>query len=185
MSDNRWKGFVVGVIGSAAGLFAMKKYWQHVAPKVEEQKVLADTSVYPENLNLDDVALKEKQYKEDESSTAALGRLAYKTITGKEPRSKETKEMLSYLTHWAYGLLQGGFYGAFRGKNGSHWLDLRGGMAHGAGLWLLGDETAVPALGLQSGPTAVSPAGHINRLGAHLAYGITTAATTQLLNKIL
>jgi hypothetical protein len=185
MSDNRWKGFIIGVIGSAAGLFAMKQYWQFVAPMVNEQKMLKGTDVYPESLNLNDIALTEKQYKEDESSTAALGRMAYRTITGKEPRSKETKEMLSYMTHWAYGLLQGGLYGAFRGNNGNHLLDLRGGMAHGACLWLLGDEAAVPALGLQSGPTAVSPAGHINRLGAHLAYGITTAANTQVLNKIL
>lgn len=182
--NNRWKGFVIGVVGSAAGLVAMNKYWQLVAPKVQEQEALSDTTIYPENVDLDDIALTEKHYKEDESSTAALGRMAYRSLTGKEPRSKEGKEILSYLTHWAYGLLQGGLYGAFRGNSGKL-LDFRGGAAHGAGLWLLGDETAVPMLGLQKGPTAVTPASHINRLGAHLAYGLTTAATTQLLSKFL
>jgi hypothetical protein len=181
---NRWKGFVIGVAASAAGLVAMKQYWQLVAPKVNEQAPLTGTDVYPEDVNLDDIAVSEKRYKEDESSTAALGRMVYKKMAGREPRSKEAKEMLSYLTHWVYGLLQGGLYGAFRGNSGKL-IDFKGGAVHGAGLWLLGDEVAVPMLGLQKGPTATSPAGHINRLGAHLAYGLTTAATTQLLNKLL
>jgi hypothetical protein len=186
MSDNRnrWKGFVIGMIGSAVGLLAMNKYWEVVAPKLKEQEQLNDENIYPENLDLDDIAVTEQQYREDESSTAALGRIIYRQLTGKEPRSKETKEALSNLVHWGYGILQGGLYGAFRGDS-RKLLDITGGAAFATGLWLLGDEVAVPMLGLQSGPTTVSPAGHLNRWGAHLAYGLTTAATTQLLDKLL
>lgn len=181
---NRWKGFVIGMVSSAVGLMAMQKYWQTVAPKLETNSKLDDENIYPENVDLDNIAVTEKHYREDESSTAALGRMAYRWITGKEPRSKEGQEMLSYLVHWGYGILQGGLYGAFRGGNGKV-LDLWGGAVHASGLWLLGDEVAVPMLGLQAGPTAVSPADHINRWGAHMAYGLTTAATTQLLSRIL
>jgi hypothetical protein len=181
---NRWKGFVIGMLGSTVGLLAMQKYWQTVAPKLEANSKLDDKTVYPESVDLDNIAVTEKHYKEDESSTAALGRIAYRWMTGKEPRSKEGQEMLSYLVHWVYGILQGGLYGAFRGDKGKV-LDLWGGAVHANGLWLLGDEVAVPMLGLQAGPTAVSPASHINRWGAHMAYGLTTAATTQLLSRIL
>jgi hypothetical protein len=108
----------------------------------------------------------------------------YQSITGKEPETKETKELLSQLVHWGYGILQGGLYGAWRDGNGRH-PDLKSGAVFGTGLWLLGDELTVPALGLQSGPTAVPPQDHLNRLGAHLAYGLATAVTTRVLHKLL
>jgi hypothetical protein len=43
----------------------------------------------------------------------------------------------------------------------------------------------VPVLGLQSGPTAVPPVQHANRLGAHLAYGLATGIATGLLRRLL
>jgi hypothetical protein len=184
---NRWRGFFIGMAGSLAGLMAMRAYWQYVAPKIEETVDLGGKNAYPQQADLDNISVVGQQHKEEESSTAALGRMLYQTLTGKEPRSKETKELLSYLVHWGYGLLQGGMYGAMRGANDrgkKHGLDLMGGTAFATGLWLLGDEVAVPMLGLQEGPTAVSPTAHINRLGAHLAYGLATATTTRLLSKV-
>jgi hypothetical protein len=177
---------MIGMIGGAAGLLAMQAYWQKVAPQIKENVNLGGTEAYPPAADLDDISVAGQQHQEDESSTAALGRMIYHAVTGKEPESEETKEQLSNLVHWGYGLLQGGLYGAMRAGNGhSRGLDLLGGAVHATGLWLLGDETAVPLLGLQKGPTAVRPVTHINRYGAHLAYGLTTAATTQLLEKIL
>lgn len=182
---NRWKGFLIGMIGGAVGVLAMDAYMQKVAPLLKKVD-LGGTEVYPDAADLDDISLVGRQHQEDESSTAALGRMIYTAVTGKEPKSKETKETLSNLVHWGYGLLQGGLYGAARASNGNgRGLDLLGGAVHATGLWLLGDETAMPLLGLQEGPTAVKPVGHVNRFGAHLVYGLTTAATTQLLEKIL
>ncbi len=90
------------------------------------------------------------------------------------------------MIHWLYGMVQGGMYGAMRGTNSkTHGLDLTGGAAFATGLWLLGDELAVPMLGLQGGPTTVTPADHVNRLGAHLAYGLATTAITRVLNRML
>lgn len=120
-------------------------------------------------------------YRPDESATAALGRIAYNAVEQREP-SKETKSELSNLVHWSYGILQGGLYGVSRGE--VEYGDVVGGMVLGAGLWLLGDELAVPLLGLQDGPTASPPSTHLNRLALHLTYGVATAATTQLLKRI-
>lgn len=170
--------------GSLAGLAAMRAYWQSIAPAVQENVDLGGTDVYPDPVDLDDVSLVGQQHEEQESATAALGRLVYHSVTGKTPETEETKQLLSYLVHWGYGILQGGLYGAWRAGNGRA-PDFRSGAAYATGLWLLGDEAAVPALGLQAGPTATAPKGHLNRLGAHLAYGLTTAVTSRLLHKLL
>jgi uncharacterized membrane protein YagU involved in acid resistance len=106
----------------------------------------------------------------------------YSQVAGKEPETQETKTMLSYLVHWGYGMFQGGLYVALRNDENS--LDLPGAAAYATGLWLFGDELAVPLLGLQPGPTAAPPVQHVNRLGAHLAYGLATSVTTSLLRRL-
>jgi len=184
-SPNRWKGFLIGAIGSVAGLMAMRLYWQLVAPKLREKVDLGGTNAYPQDADLDNISMVDRKPDSDESATAVVGNIAYQAVTHEEP-SEETSSKLSNLTHWGYGILQGGLYGAARAANGADkGLDLRGGAAHALGLWLLGDEVTVPMLGLQEGPTAVSPTDHLNRLGAHLAYGLATAATTQILNRVI
>jgi hypothetical protein len=180
---NRWQALVSGVFGAVAGLLAMRYYWQQVAPLLSEQGEGEAQPAYPAELQLDDISLFGKQYRDDESSTAALGRMAYKWLTGSEPQTDEAKSILSQLVHWGYGLSQGGVYGVMHADAG--FPDLSGGIGQGTLLWALGDELAVPLLGLQSGPTAVPPVQHANRLGAHLFYGVATAATTQLLRRLL
>ena len=76
-----------------------------------------------------------------------------------------------------------GGYGALQGPTSVP--DIQGGLALGIGLWFFGDELAMPLLGLADGPTAYPPALHAHGLGAHLAYGLATSATTQLLHRLL
>jgi hypothetical protein len=175
---SRKQSIVAGLVGSVAGLMVMRLYWQKVAPLVNEH--LSQEPIESDQLN--DISVVGKQYQKDESSTAALGRIAYEKVTGNEP-DDNTKEILSYATHWLFGLLQGGTFGGLqRGFGGP---DVVKGLIFGTALWLFGDETAVPALGLQKGPTAASPAQHVNRFGAHLAYGLGTAVAAQLLRRMM
>lgn len=60
-----------------------------------------------------------------------------------------------------------------------------GGLASGTGLWLLADELVVPLLSLAKGPTATPLPEHTHSLGAHLAYGVATSGTTQLLRRLI
>jgi hypothetical protein len=182
-APNPMTGFLLGAAGAVAGLTAMRVYWEHVAPAVEQ----APTRLPPSRKTpsgrgwghrLDDISLVGKQHREDESSTAALGRIAFEQATGREPDDR-TEERLSYGVHWGYGILMGGLYGLLRRR--ASFPDLAGGLFYSAGLWLFGDELALSLLGLQGGPTAASPPAHANRLGAHLAYGAATAAVTQAL----
>jgi hypothetical protein len=186
---NRWHGFVVGILGGAAGLLGMALYWRYVAPNLEEAAAGivpapdAEDEGQDEPGPLDDVSIPGPLYQGEESSTAALGRLVYQGVAGRPPRAKETRNLLSQLVHWGYGLLQGGLYGATRAS--ARGLDVEGGVVYAGLLWLIGDELVVPLLGLQAGPTAASPIAHVNRLGAHVAYGLATSAVTQTLKHVM
>jgi hypothetical protein len=196
-ATNRWKGFVAGMLGSVAGLLALRHYWARAAPIMQsvlepgqhkaagllERGERARALVPALHAMYDDVSIPGRQYQEGESSTDALGRMLFRAATGRPPRAEETRMRLSQPVHWGYGMLQGGMYGAARAT--ARGLDLGGGVVFGAGLWLVGDELVVPLLGLQGGPATVPPVQHINRLGAHLAYGAATAGTAQILRRLL
>ena len=174
---NRWRGFVLGVLGGAVGTMAMGGYWK-AATALTGQDPRAETRRDGPHA-LDSISLIGRHHAEDESSTAALGRILYAAVTGKAPRSEETTATLSYLTHYGYGSLQGGLYGAVAGGRG--WRDLSDGVAFGTALWLLGDELAVSLLGLADGPGKYPLRQHLHRWGAHVTYGLTTAVTTKAL----
>lgn len=90
--------------------------------------------------------------------------------------------MLSYIIHWLIGAVTSGVYGAAR--TGSGVPDIPGGAALGTALWLLGDEMAMPLVGLTGGPTAYPPELHVHSWGAHIAYGLASATTTQVLYRL-
>ena len=56
--------------------------------------------------------------------------------------------------------------------------------ALGVGLWLFGDEVVMPLSGLAKGPTAYPMELHAHAFGAHVAYGLATAAATQALQQL-
>ena len=170
------KALVLGAIGGAAGTLAMRLYWSAATALTGSDPRALTSNDSPHAL--DDISVAGTHHQEDEGSTAAAGRLAYEAATGEEP-SDETKETLSYTVHWGYGLAMGGLYGLVRGR--AEGADAAGGLVFGTALWLLGDELMVSLLGLAKGPTAFPPAQHAHRLGAHAAYGLTTAAVAQTL----
>jgi hypothetical protein len=131
---------------------------------------------------LGNIAIVSNPMEEGESSTETVGRVAYDTLTESPPRSKETQILFSRFVHWAYGTIQGGIYGAVRGREKPP--DLAGAGVFGAALWGV-SEVGLPALGLGKGPTAHPLEHHAASLGAHLLYGLTTASVVQLLRRWL
>jgi len=182
-----WKNFTVGLVGGAVGVLVMDLFRQHVSPMLMDQdngqgaNGNAREGQGGQERQRASLSLIGQHHRPDESATAALGRIMYQAVE-QQPPDQKTKSELSNLVHWSYGILQGGVYGVSRSEQA--YGDPLGGMAFGAGLWLLGDELAVPLLGLQDGPTASAPSTHLNRLALHLAYGFATAATTQLLKRL-
>ena len=181
--DNRWKGLLLGMLGGVAGVLAMGFYWKQVkAITGRDPRSAYDEDDVPDTEALDSVAVAGRHHKEGESSTAALGRILYQQATGKEP-PQETKTVLSYLIHWLISMQISGVYGAARTRSGVP--DLAGGLILGTALWLLGDEMLMPVAGLTEGPSAYPPELHAHGWGAHAAYGLTSAATTQLLYRLV
>lgn len=179
MSNNRdsalWKRTVAGMIGGAAGTAAMDFYMKAIRKAAGGRKSPGQPKEH-------DVSLIGRKHQEGEPATAALGRLAYESIARREP-DPETKTKLGEAVHWTYGVGQGALYGLVRGRAPK--ADLTGGLAYGAVLWLLGDEIALPLLGLAEGPKAYPAGLHAKAFGAHMVYGVATAATTQLAERVV
>lgn len=182
---NRWKGFVLGTLGGLAGTLAMGFYFQamsSLASGSDSSESGDDSGDRSHKWHaLDDISLIGKHYKDGEGSTQAVGRIAYQTLAGREPAS-ETKTAMSQIVHWSFGAANGALYGALRSDAG--FPDASGGALFGANVWLFASNLMVPMLGLSAGPAATPPKQHVNYLGAHIVYGLTTAATTQLLDRV-
>lgn len=177
-TPNRWQGLVLGALGGLAGTLAMGWYFKATSTLLPDAQEQDDASAATPGA-LDEIAVIGPWYEHGEGSTAAVGRLVYRCITGHDPRADETKTTLSELVHWSFGAAMGGLYGARRiAANGP---DTLGGLVFGASVWLFASELAVPLLGFAPGPTAQPAAKHALEFGAHLIYGATTATTTHAL----
>ena len=91
--------------------------------------------------------------------------------------------MAGPLVHYVYGTAIGALYGGFAAHNPTTALGF--GTGYGAAAWAMGDEMAVPALGLAKKPTEVPLATHAQELGAHLVYGATLEGVRRVVNKVL
>ncbi len=173
------KDILIGTAGGLAGTVAMNAYWKAVTkvsgtdPRTQTRHTNGQTT---------SIALLGVHHKEGESSTAALARLGFEAVENQEPAESQ-QETLSNLVHWTYGAAQGAMYEAVaRRLPGPRWVQ---GLAWGGGMWLVGDELAVPALGLAEGPKKFPVRQHAHRLGAHLTYGVAAALTTSALHRVL
>ncbi len=163
----------VGVIGGAIGLIAMEIIRSRTA-RLVKQREPEPTDVFATARSMSPFGV---HHEAGESATGALGRMAYEKIVGHEP-SGRAKNRLSWGIHIAYGLLAAAAYGVVAGDSRRV---LRDGVLFGSALWLLGDELAVPLLGLADKPTAYHPTHHLQSFAQHIGFGVGTATTTYLL----
>jgi putative membrane protein len=113
-----------------------------------------------------------------EEPAAATAQVVSRKLFEHELSSDETR-IAGPAVHYAYGSLVGALYGGVAELIPGVGAGL--GLPFGAALWLLGDEIAVPALGLGKCPTEIAPEQHADALASHFIYG----ATTDLLRRVL
>jgi hypothetical protein len=169
-----------GTLASVAGLVAMDLFtraMKNVGSGSEQRGGSREGE-----RGMDDISLVGRRAKEGEPATVAVGRIAYEKLRGEEP-SRERGAQLGWTVHWGYGLAVGGLFGLLERRLPVDGLSA--GLGYGAALWLLGDELAVPMLGLSKGPTAHPPRVHAQALGAHLVYGLATGAALSALERRL
>lgn len=158
------KGVLAGVIGGFIGTVMMTQF-QNVWSKASE--ALQSRTSTQEGQG------KQKQQgeQEDEDATMkAAGKIAH--VAGRQ-LSREQKKNLGPVVHYMFGTLQGALYGGVieltRTRGG-----LLPALTFGAGLFVVADEIAVPALGLSGKPTESPLSSHLYGLAAHLVYGLST-----------
>jgi hypothetical protein len=124
----------------------------------------------------------QKRGQEQSDATVATAEAISRNIFQHE-LTQEEKQVAGPAVHYAYGSLLGALYGGT-----AELFPIVGagfGLPFGFTLWLLGDEIAVPALGLGKGPTEVSPDVHADALASHFCYGITTDLLRRVLRHVL
>lgn len=92
--------------------------------------------------------------------------------------SEDEKKKAGPIVHCAYGAGIGALYGGLAQKKETTTSGF--GTAYGAAAWALGDEVAVPALGLGKKPTETPMSEHLQFLAAHLVYGVTLEGVRRL-----
>jgi len=93
------------------------------------------------------------------------------------------KKVAGPAVHYGYGSLVGGLYGGLAELLPV--VSVGMGMPFGFALWLLGDEIAVPALGLGKPVTETEPEVHADALSAHFMYGATMDLLRRFLRHVL
>ena len=90
-------------------------------------------------------------------------------------------ELVSNITHWAYGMLNGALYGIAAESLGQPrtWY----GIPFGAGVWVV-DYAVLPAAGLYKPIQDYDRETLAKDLSAHLVYGTTAAAALRLLSPL-
>jgi hypothetical protein len=177
---DRIEGLKHGLLAGAAGLGAMQLAHRVTRPLIK-RRAPRPTDVFATERAMSPLGLR---HLPDESPTAALARIAYQRVAHRPPPDR-LKPALSWAVHAGYGLLVAALYGALRAPGRRRRSTARGAVASGAlfglGLWLVGDELAVPLLGLADRPTAYHPSQHAQALVEHLAYGVAAATTARAL----
>lgn len=92
-------------------------------------------------------------------------------------------EIGAAVVHYANGAVLGAVYAVV--AEFAPEVTLGMGAAAGAAFALLGDEVALPAIGLVRSPRHYPLTAHADMLGEHLVYGITTDLGRRLLQRLL
>ena len=104
----------------------------------------------------------------EEPATLKVSRRIGKRVLHRD-LDDSSAQLASEAVHYGYGTLMGGVYGVLAELFPK--TATASGAPYGAVLFALGDEVAVPALGLSKRPSEYPLASHAQALGAHLVYG--------------
>ncbi len=159
--NNIYKGLIAGAAGGLAASWIMTRFQLAVAHALGQSD--------PHEGQEEDATVKTAQ--------KISGGLLHRELSPSE------KKVAGPLVHYAYGTGIGALYG---GLAANHEVTKCGfGSAYGAAVWALGDEMAVPALGLGKKPAETPVSQHFQMLAAHLVYGITLEGVRRLALKAL
>jgi hypothetical protein len=151
-----WKGLLAGIAGGLAGTWVMTQFQNTFNAIWNRESSGEQTDGRP---------------KEQEPATVKAAQALSKRVLGRT-LSESEKDRAGMAMHYAFGTVSGGLYGviveAFPSSAAGS------GVLFGILLWAVGDEVAVPALGLSGPPSEYPLSIHAYALASHVVYGFTT-----------
>jgi putative membrane protein len=161
------KGLAAGAIGGLVASWIMGYVHAALGAQQQQQQKSGDGASQPARRQEQQ---QQQQQAEGEDATVKAAVAIAEAVHREIPPEK--KKTAGSLVHYAYGTLVGGLYG----MAAEEWRPVREGEGalFGAGLWLVSDEIAVPALKLSKAPRDYPLKAHAGALVSHLVYGVTT-----------
>ena len=163
------KGVGVGFAGGLVGSWTMNQFqalWSKLSQGDQQRSQ----------------QLQSQQQEELEPATVEFAKKIGTAVLHRDLNPRE-KKIAEPLVHYGYGSFMGGVYGALAEVNPASTKAV--GLPFGAALWLVGDEIAVPALGLSKSPREYPVSTHLQSLAAHFVYGLTTEAIRRVMRRAL
>ena len=182
------RGMAAGLLAGAAGSWVMNQFQRiratnppcpptgrrrEAGNELKRQAVQGQTG--------EDQGMPQSSDVDENATVKTAERISQRVLHRKLTQTE--KQIIGPAVHYAYGSLVGALYGGM-----SELLPITSaglGLPFGFALWLLGDEIAVPALGLAKPPTEYSPDVHADALAAHFMYGATTDVLRRLLRHVV
>lgn len=158
-----WKGLAAGAAAGVIGSWAMNQFQSWLSRSAGSGQ-------------------RQQQQSSDEPATVKAAREVSKCLLHRDLEPSE-KDAAGEIAHYTMGVVSGATYGAAAAVFPAASAGL--GLAFGTGLWLIADETAVPALGLSKGPMEYPASSHASAWASHLVYGVTTDLVRRALSCML
>jgi putative membrane protein len=170
-----FRGMAAGLLAGAAASWVMNQF-QQMRPQ-QAQPAEANGNEAKSQAEQEQKGLHQSEDLDENATVQTAQRISRKLF--EHELTDAEKQIAAPAVHYGYGSVVGALYGGLSELLPATSAGL--GMPFGFALWLLGDEIAVPALGLGKHPMEYSPQVHADALAAHFMYG----ATTDLLRRVL
>ena len=159
MSRSLGKGVLAGVVGGLVGSVALRG-WMTAMSYRHKRTVMPDQG----------------------GPAHRVAALIVTKVTGK-PLTARQQFLGGEIVHYAFGLVNGGFYGGL--AEYQPWTTAGTGALFGTGVFLAADESSMPLLGLCPPPWTETPAAQLEHWAAHLVFGVISEVTRREVRRLL
>lgn len=178
-----FRGMAAGLLAGCAASWAMNQFQQMRAQNARQPAGGGgnEAKAQSQQENRGEQGLHQSEDLDENATVKTAQRISRKLFD--HELSDSEKQIAAPAVHYGYGSLVGALYGGM-----SELLPVTSaglGLPFGFALWLLGDEIAVPVLGLGKHPTEYSPNVHADALAAHFMYGATTDLVRRVLRHVV
>lgn len=167
------RGVVAGTIGGLVASWAMSHFQAEWSRRMHGVQLQSSGGRH-------DAREWQERTEGQNATEVAAQKIAEATLD--RPLTRKELSVAAPAVHYAFGAAMGAVYGGLAEVISANPLT---GAAFGTLVWAVGDEIAVPALGLSRAPESYTPDAHAQALASHIVYGVTTDIVRRGVRKVL